>query len=79
MNLVDDFTTFLAKRPSNEEIVNWRPSTRVQKRISDLLYRQNAGKIDAAEKEEIEGIAQAELMLRQVKAKLQLAMMKKRA
>jgi hypothetical protein len=68
-----DFAEFLTARPETDEILCWRPSEAAQLRLSDLLYRQNSGLLENDEVQELNSAIQAELMLRLLKAKLQLA------
>jgi len=76
--LVGDFAEFLTTLRTTDEIIQWRPSTEVQKRIEDLLLRQNEGTLEREEERELESTLQAEMMLRLLKAKLMLAKSKQR-
>jgi hypothetical protein len=76
--LVGDFAEFLTTLRTTDEIIQWRPSAEVQRRIEDLLLRQNEGTLEREEERELESTLQAEMMLRLLKAKLMVAKSKKR-
>lgn len=76
--LLSEFAEFLATSPKLDAIVKWKPSKAVTDHIRDLLYRQDEDKLDLVERQELENVVQAEIMLRSLKAQLMLQMRKRK-
>ena len=60
---------FLAELPSPEEILNLRPSERLQGRVQELLGKSRAGKLTGQEEAEWERYQYLEHLMRMAKAK----------
>jgi hypothetical protein len=68
--MISEFADFIAKGPAADEILKWRPSQEVIKRISRLLEKQDDDRLTLQERQELDNCMQAELMLRALKARL---------
>lgn len=60
---------FLAGLPSPEEILNLRPSERLQRRVQELLEKSRTGKLTSLEEEEWERYQYLEHLVRMAKTK----------
>jgi hypothetical protein len=67
---VEEIANLLARQPSRDELLAFRPSVSVQQRAQDLLARQNEGSLSADEQHELDQFVHAELLMRLVKARL---------
>ena len=75
--MISEFADFLATGPAPPEILQWRPSSAVQRRFSKLLEKQDDDLLSPREQQELENCLQAELMLRALKARLMLSVAKR--
>lgn len=71
--LLDEFTEFLTSFRTPTEIISWRPSEAVQERFAELSLRNSAGTLTRDEQAELNNAVQTEMMLRLLKAKIQIA------
>jgi hypothetical protein len=67
-----EFLTFLAGGPPPAEIISFRPSSATVQRMRDLLQQDRQGGLSAAEEAEMEGIAEIDHLVTQVKAQARL-------
>jgi hypothetical protein len=51
---LDEVAEFLASGPSPQQLVNYRPSERVQERARQLLAKQQGGALSAEEERELD-------------------------
>jgi hypothetical protein len=70
---LDEVAEFLASGPTPEQLVNYRPSQKVQERASQLLAKQRSGAISADEERELDQFVQAELLMQLVGARVRAA------
>jgi hypothetical protein len=66
----DEIVDFLASAPSREELLNFRPSERVQRRARELLAKLRDGKVTSEEEQELEQFEQAELLMQLICARI---------
>jgi hypothetical protein len=69
--LINDFADFLSTGPSREEIVEWRPSPAVEDRYHQLVGKRKESVLSADEAKELEAFLNSEIILSQLKARLQ--------
>jgi len=70
IRLLEEIADLMAASPTREQLLEFRPSTSVQSRASELLEKQNAGTVTAEEQRELDQFEQAELLMRLVRARL---------
>jgi hypothetical protein len=58
---------FLTSNPSPEEIVNFKLTLQIQEHISNLLEKNRAGQLTAAEETELDGYGEINSLVRQLK------------
>ncbi len=63
-----EIIAILAQQPTPEQILNIQPSSALQDRVSDLLERNQQGKLSAAEQAEMERYMLLEHLVRMAKA-----------
>jgi len=68
-----ELASFLARRPTREQLLDYRPSMTFQRRAELLLQKQSDGGISFDERQELEEFAHAERLMRLIKAKLRSA------
>jgi len=68
IRLFEEIADLLTSRPTEDQLLGFRPSQNVQDRARDLLEKQNAGTISAEEQRELDQFEQAEILMRLVKA-----------
>ncbi|MEQ1745550.1 MAG: hypothetical protein ABMA02_08995 [Saprospiraceae bacterium] len=66
-NVYDELAEFLASL-SPEKVLNYRPSERKQKRLSELLYKKSSTVLTEEEEHELEGYFILERIIRTAKA-----------
>ncbi len=66
----EEVADFLAARPSVEQILAYRPSTRASRRLNALLLMAKAGNLNADERWELNQFEHLELLMQSIKAKL---------
>ena len=66
----EEVAEFLARFPSREEVLAFRPSAETQARASELLWKSNSGTLTDDEQEELQDFGRAELFVRMLKARL---------
>jgi hypothetical protein len=67
---LDEVADLLAKRPTRDEILAFRPSAEVETRFAGLIAKQRADGLSGGEQEELEQFQQTEMLLRLLKARL---------
>ncbi len=60
----------LAKRPTRDEILAFRPSAQVETRFAGLIAKQRADGLSDDGQEEVKQFQQTEMLLRLLKARL---------
>ena len=70
--LMEELADFLAKGPSPQQLLKFRPSRIVQRRAAELLSRLKDDRITDEEKCELDQFVQAELLMRLVKGRIRL-------
>jgi hypothetical protein len=63
-----EIADFLAKGPSPEQLLSFRPSSQVQQRASELLAKQCDRRLTAEEEWELDQFEHAEMLMQLVKA-----------
>lgn len=66
----EEIAEFLARFPSREEVMAFRPSAETQSRASELLWKSNSGALTDDEREELEDFGRAEMLVRMWKVRL---------
>ena len=66
----EEVAEFLARFPSRDEVLAFRPSAETQARASELLWKSNSGTLTDDEQEEMQDFGRAELFVRMLKARL---------
>jgi hypothetical protein len=69
-HVLGEIAEFLATGPSEEELLQFRPSESVQERARELLSKQNAGELTVEEQWELSQFEHAEVLMRLVKARI---------
>ena len=70
LGIFGEIAEFLATRPSREKLLNYHPSTKIQRRASELLDKNREGELTHEDREELNEFSQAELFMRMLKAKV---------
>jgi hypothetical protein len=65
-----EIADFLARGPSPEQMLSFRPSAQVQQRASELLAKQRDSRLSAEEEWELDQFEHAEMLMQLVKAKI---------
>ena len=68
--LTEEVAEFLASRPSREQLISYRPSTRAQERVRELLNRSKSGRITEEEQWELDQFEHAEMLLQMIKVRV---------
>lgn len=68
--LLDEISDFFASVPTREQLLNFRPSPRLQRQVEELLAKQNQGRIADDEKRQLDEFVRVELFMRLVKTKV---------
>jgi hypothetical protein len=68
--LTEEIATFLASRPSREQLLSYHPSTAVQERARELLEKAKSGRTTADEQWELDQFEHAEMLVQMIKARL---------
>jgi hypothetical protein len=68
--LTDEVADFLARSPSREEMLAYRPSDIAQERYKSLLAKSNKGLLSADEEWELNQFEHLEILMQSVKARL---------
>lgn len=68
--IMEELADLLASSPSPDQLLSFRPSEAVQQRARELLAKQNDGSVDRQEQHELDQFAQAELLVRLIKARV---------
>ena len=66
----EEVAEFLARFPSRDEVLAFRPSAETQARASELRWKSNSGTLTDDEQEELQDFGRAELFVRMLKARL---------
>jgi len=66
----EEIAQLFGSGPTDEQILNFRPSTVDAQRATQLLSLNRTGRIDGDLKHELEQYEQAELLMRMVKARI---------
>jgi hypothetical protein len=67
---LDEVVELLTSGPSRDQLLNYRPSERVQQRARELLMKLNSGDTTPDEERELDQFQHLEMLLRLVKARL---------
>lgn len=65
----EEFIDFIAAGPSSEHVATFQPSEAVRQRACDLVAREKAGGLSAAESEELDQYIRLEHIMRLAKAR----------
>jgi hypothetical protein len=68
----DEVLDFLASSPTAEQLVNYRPPTDLQQRLSELLDKNRRARLSEVEQAEMEEFRQIDHLLTLIKAKARL-------
>ena len=68
--IMEEIADLFASGPSRDDLLAFRPSSAVQQRATELLDRQADGEATSDDQRELDQFAQAELLMRLVKARL---------
>jgi hypothetical protein len=68
--LLDEISEFLASAPSQQELLKYRPSERLQKRARDLLARLKNDRLTAEEEKELDQFEWIDSLLGLVQARI---------
>ena len=68
--IMEEIADLFASSPSRDDLLAFRPSPAVQQRATELLDRQADGEATPDNHRELDQFAQAELLMRLVKARL---------
>jgi hypothetical protein len=68
--LIDEVADFLARCPSREDLLAYRPSPQVQERWNALLAKSKNGSLNADETWELDQFEHLEILMQSVKARL---------
>lgn len=66
----EEIAQLFGSGPTDEQILNFRPSSDVAQRATQLLLLNRTGRIDGDLKRELDQYEQAELLMRMVKARI---------
>ncbi len=66
----DEIVDFLASAPSREELLNFRPSERVQWRARELLAKLRDDNLTSEEQQELDQFEQAEFLMQLICARI---------
>lgn len=66
----EEISQLFGSGPTDEQILNFRPSAEVAQRASQLLSLNSAGQMDDGLKYELDQYEHAELLMRMVKAQI---------
>jgi hypothetical protein len=69
---LDELTTFLLSRPTEEEIIAFKPSEALSKQFKELLDRNREGELARFERSDLHDFLNFELILKILKAKAEL-------
>ncbi len=69
-HVFEEIAEFFATLPTREQILEFRPSSELQERARELLWKSSAGDLSDEEQEELAEFGRAELIVRLVKARL---------
>jgi hypothetical protein len=72
-SLINDFADFLRQGPSEEEIMDWRPSAAVEDRYIELTEKNKEELLSSDEAKELEAFLNSEIVLSMLKARLRSA------
>jgi hypothetical protein len=67
---LDEVVELLTSRPSRDELLNYRPSEKVQQRARELLMKLKSGEVTPDEERELDQFQHLEMLLQLVKARL---------
>ena len=70
LGALEEVADFLARGPSPEELLRFRPSPQTQARAEELLAKLKDGCLSAEERGELDQFEQAERLMRLVKARI---------
>jgi hypothetical protein len=65
----DEVINFIATGTSPEKVIAFRPSTKMQSRVSALMLKEKRGQLTAEEKAELDNYMVIEHLMRMAKAK----------
>jgi len=68
--IFQELSDLLASNPSQEQLLNYRPSKGLQQRLQRLLARQGEGTLTYEQQRELDEFLHAEMLMGLVKAKL---------
>lgn len=77
--VVDELAEFIARRPSDEEILNFHASEAIQSRVSELLAKNRSEGLTDEEEREMDEYEYIEHLVAMLKAKTQLRLQGKLA
>jgi hypothetical protein len=66
----EEIAQLFGSRPTDEQIISFRPSAQVIQRASQLLQLNRTGQMDDELEHELDQYEQAELLMRMVKAQI---------
>ena len=70
--LLDEITDFILSRPTEEEIINFRPSDRLNERLHELLDKNSHDAITSEERTELDHFLEIDHIFTMLKAKARL-------
>jgi hypothetical protein len=68
--IIQELSDLFASSPSQEQLLNYRPSERLQQQARILLAKQGEGQLTEEESQELDEFLHAETLMRLVKAKI---------
>jgi hypothetical protein len=74
---LDEILDLIASLPTEDELLNYRPSQHVQDRARELLLNQNEGKLGPDEEEELDQFTEAEMFMQLLTARIHARRAKK--
>ncbi|MBO0936894.1 hypothetical protein J2I47_10095 [Fibrella sp. HMF5335] len=69
MNVYADLIDLIAPGVTPEQIINFKPSTEAQDRLSELLYKNRTTRLTAEEERELDRFRDVEHIIRMAKAR----------
>jgi hypothetical protein len=67
---LDEVVELLTSGPSRDQLLNYRPSEKVQQRARELLMKLKSGEVTSDDEHELDQFQHLEMLLQLVKARL---------
>jgi hypothetical protein len=74
--LLDEITDFLASMPTAEQILTFKPSDQLNRRLHELLDRAGEGALTDKEQQELDEFLRVSHLLKMLKGKVRLRLAK---